>query len=387
MTAFEARYGFARDAVTLDNWRTRPFSSWSFQNVSEIVPSVLVAAGRGTEQPCEDNALFDQSVSVGERRVRLSEFLADSWTDIFTVMKKGAFVADYVATTCDFAGPHLLFSISKSLTAILAGILQDRGLLDPERPVTDFVPEVAGSAYGDCSLRHLLDMRASVDFTEAYLDPESAFARYRRAMLWNPGDGTETLRALIATLPKGDGPHGGPMRYLSPNSDLLGIVVERIAGQRYGDMLREWLLEPVGIVGPCLVTNDREGTARAAGGVSLTARDLARVGEMMRNGGMAGSRAVLSEAWVRDTTTAGDKDAWKAGDFAHLFAEGSYRNQWYQSGHQEGAFCAIGIHGQWLYVDPSAEVVIVRLASQNEPVDDALDHACLDVFRQVARLA
>lgn len=387
MSTFEARYGFPRREVTLDNWRTRPFSAWSFQHVSELVPSALVLAGREPEDPCDDRTLLDQVVTVGDRRLPLARFLADTCADAFAVMKRGRFIADYAAPTCDLARPHLLFSISKSLTAILAGVLQDMRLLDPERPVIHFVPEMAGSAYGDCTVRHLLDMRASVDFVEAYLDPESAFARYRRAMLWNPGDGKETLRGLLASLARGDGPHGGPFRYLSPNTDLLGIVVEAITGRRYGDLLREWLLEPIGAVGPCLVTTDREGTARAAGGVSLAARDLARIGEMMRNGGMAGSRAVLSERWVRDATTGGDPEAWKAGDFAHMFAAGSYRSQWYQSGYPEGAFCAAGIHGQWLYVDPPSEVVIVHLSSQNDPSDEAIDRDCLAVFRQVAEMA
>ena len=386
MSAFETRYGFSRNQVTLDNWRTRPFSTWSFQHVSELVPSVLVRAGGEPEDLSDDRTLLDQTVTVGDRRLPLSEFLALSCTDAFAVMKRGRFVADYAAPTCDPAKPHLLFSISKSLTAILAGVLQDMRLLDPEQPVPHYVPKMAGSAYGDCSVRHLLDMRASVDFEEAYLDPESAFARYRRAMLWNPGTGEETLLGLLASLSKGDGPHGGPLRYLSPNTDLLGIVVERIAGRRYGDLLREWLLEPVGATGPCLVTTDREGTARAAGGVSLTARDLARIGEMMRNGGMAGSRAVLSESWVRDATGGGDREAWKAGDFAAKSPDWGYRSNWYRTDGPEGAFCAVGIHGQKLFVDPSSEVVIVRLSSQNEPVDEALDRQCLAVFGQVAAM-
>ena len=126
---------------------------------------------------------------------------------------------------------------------------------------------------------------------------------------------------------------------------------------------------------------DREGTARAAGGISITARDLARVGEMMRQGGMGAAGRVVSEAWVRDTLTGGDKAAWKAGDMAHLFADGAYRNKWYATGHDSGAFCGIGIHGQWLYVDPEREVVIVKMSSQALPVDDALDRRVPRVLR------
>jgi hypothetical protein len=385
--AFERRYGFPRSQVDLGNWRARPWSAWSFQHVSELVPSALVQPGGTPDGPVECADLLARPVVAGGRRLPLSAFLAASCTDAFVLMKRGRTVIDHAASTCDPDLPHLVFSISKSLTAILAGILQGRRLLDPDCPLVDYVPETAGGAYGDCTVRHLLDMRASVDFDEADADPQGPFARYRRVMLWNPGTGGETMLEFLASLRKGTGPHGGPFRYLSPNTDLLGIVIERIAGRRLPDLLRDWLLQPVGATGPCLVTVDSAGTARAAGGIAMTARDLARVGEMMRTGGMAGSRPLLSEAWVRDTTGGGDAEAWRTGEFAERFPGWSYRSHWYRMDEPDDAFCAAGIHGQWLYVDPQAEAVIVRLSSQPQPVDEALDRQSLEVFRQVARMA
>ncbi len=116
----------------------------------------------------------------------------------------------------------------------------------------------------------------------------------------------------------------------------------------------------------------------------MTVRDLARVGEMMRLGGIGPNGRVVSERWVHDTLEKGDRDAWKAGDFPHLFNDGSYRNKWYSSGLPSGAFCAIGIHGQWLYVDPAAEVTIMRFSSQPIPVDDPVDLDCVRLFQAIA---
>jgi CubicO group peptidase (beta-lactamase class C family) len=390
-SAFRKRYGFERSEVTLGNWRTRPYSAWCFQNVSEIVPSSDISAGAMIEEEAIEDLkpLLGRSIDVGTGEETVADFLSRSDTDILLVMKSGRFVGQYVAPTADSSAPHIIFSISKSLTAILAGALQDEGLLDPEQPVARYIPEAAGTAYADATVQQVLDMRVSIDFVEAYLDPDSDFARYRRAMLWNPmrpGDKQESFREVILSLPRGQGPHGGPFRYYSPLSDLLGIIVERASGQRYADLFREKLWSPLRGHGRCNVTVDREGIARAAGGVSMTARDLARIGEMMRNGGMVGSRAVVSERWVRDTLTGGDKAAWKSGDFHYLLKDGSYRNKWYQSGLDSGAFMAIGIHGQWLYVDPSREVVIVRLSSQDQPVDDPLDQQSLRLFRALAEM-
>ncbi len=388
--AFEARFGFPRQAVSLANWRLAPYSTWSFQNAAELVPSATIEATTGSEAPAIDaTSLLSERFETGAGAETIGGFLKRSHTDALVIMKDGNFVADFHAPNHDPHARHIVFSISKSLTAILAGMLQEDGLLDPDAPVTDHVPEIAGSAYGDATIRHLLDMAIALDFDESYTDPESDFARYRRAMLWNPqlpGREQETMLGFLGSLKKARGEHGAPFRYRSPNSDLLGIVVERASGRRYADLMSERLWKPIGAKADALVTVDREGTARAAGGVSVTARDLARVGELMRCSGLAHGKRVLPAAWLRDTLTGGDADAWRQGDFAHLLEHGRYRNKWYQTGFDNGAFFAIGIHGQWLWVDPAANMVIVKFSSQPEPVDDPIDHQCLALFAAVAAL-
>lgn len=386
---FRGRHGFAREDVTLANWRTSPYSRWSFVNAAELVPSALIeaASGRSELPPADPAWLLAERIELSGGITTVGAFLESCDTDCLVVMKSGRMVADHHSPLHRPHDRHIIFSISKSLTAILAGILEDEGRLDPDAPVTDHVPEMRHSAYADATVRHLLDMRVSVDIDETYLDPMSAYGRYRRAMLWNPplpGEEPETMLGFLATLQKAAGPHGGPFRYRSPNSDLLGIVVERASGQRYADLMRDRLWRGVTAHSAGLVTVDRVGAPRAAGGVSMTARDLARVGEMMRLGGMGPDGRVVSERWVRDTLEHGDRAAWKAGDFPHLFANGSYRNKWYSSGLPSGAFCAIGIHGQWLYVDPAAELTIVRFSSQPVPVDDPVDLDCVRLFRAIA---
>ncbi|WP_269932443.1 serine hydrolase domain-containing protein [Aminobacter sp. HY435] len=374
-TAFEGTFGFARKDVALGNWRERPFNSWSFQNVSELVPSARIAAREGNLEAAavDMGGLLGETVAINGTGETVAGFLQRSSTDAISVMKGGRFIGDWFAPTMKSDARHIVFSISKSLTAILAGALEGEGKLDPNAPVTDYVPEAAGSVYGNARVRHVLDMTVSLDFEEAYLDPESAFARYRRATLWNPGGGSESLAEFIVSLGQLGEPHGQTFRYRSPNSDLLGIIVERAAGQRYAQLMSEKLWRPLGAKGDGFVTVDRQGTARAAGGVSVAVRDLARVGEMMRQGGTADGDRIVPQAWVDDTVNGGDAAAWQRGTMTNLFAQGRYRNKWYQSANKSGAYCGIGIHGQWIYVDPKAEVVIAKMSSQRLPVDDPLD--------------
>src|SRR5204862_5474770 len=111
-------------------------------------------------------------------------------------------------------------------------------------------------------------------------------------------------------LTKSDGAHGGAVHYVSPNTDLLGWVIERAAGERYADLMSELLWKPMGAARSAYITVDRLGAPRCAGGVCATARDLARVGQLILDGGARGSRQIVPESWIDDITRCGDRQAW-----------------------------------------------------------------------------
>lgn len=386
---FESDYGFRRDTVRLDNWRQAPWNVWAFRHVSELIPTARIPASvPAVEDPEADaSALLGQTIVTPRGRARIGDLLRESWTDALVVMKAGRFVADYHAPHFTLQSRHIMFSSSKSVTGLLAGTLVGEGLLDPAAPVVHYVPELAPSTFGDASVRHVLDMRTSLSFTEDYGDPRGDFARYRRAGLLDPqlaGEKQETVIGFLASLKKGSGGHGGPFHYCSPNSDVLGLVVERASGERYADLAASRLWGPLSLRQDGLVTVDIEGTARAGGGLSMTPRDLARIGEMMRRGGMVNGRQVVPADWVEDTISGGDLQAWRTGSFANWLPKGSYCNQWYQTGNASGAFFALGIHGQWLYVDPHAETVIVKFSSQPHPVDNDAKLLNLSLFEAVS---
>ena len=239
---------------------------------------------------------------------------------------------------------------------------------------------------GDARVCDVLDMRVSLDFEEVYHDPRGPYARYRRACLLDPsepGEEPETVVGFIAGLKKGRGDHGGVYHYASPNSDVLGLVIQGASGRRFPDLASERLFQPLGARQDAYVTVDRAGTPRTGGGINMTPRDLARIGEMMRQGGVANGRRIVSQAWVNDTTTGGSSKAWSESTSASWLPKGRYHNKWYQTGN---AFFALGIHGQWLYVDPRAEMVLAKFSSQPDAiVDDAKDFN-LTLFDALAKI-
>jgi len=390
-SCFETDYGFRRDSVRHDNWRDAPWNVWAFRHVHELVPTACIPATPGlAEDPKVDDAALTgyEFVLDGQRRT-VADILRQTSTDALTVMRAGRVVADFHAPHFTLQSRHILFSASKSVAGLLAGMLVGDGLLDPEAPVVHYLPELAQSAFGDATVRHVLDMRVSLAFEEDYLDPNGAFARYRRAGLLDPrrdGEPVETVIGLLASLPKGAGEHGGPFHYCSPNSDVLGLVIERASGQRYADFAAARLWQPLGLRRDGYVTVDLAGTARSGGGLCMTARDLARIGELVRLGGMIGERRLIPADWIEDMFSGGSADAWRQGSFSAWLPNGKYRNKWYQAGNASGACFAIGIHGQWLYIDPSRETVIAKFSSQPEPTNNETKHLNLALFDAITAM-
>jgi CubicO group peptidase (beta-lactamase class C family) len=382
---------FKRSDIALSNWRAHPFSRYSFQHVAEFVPVAEIVPQGIAEEPSPGPAILE-TLQIDDRDgapITAAAHLRRSYADHFVVMRDGKVISEWLAAHADPARPHVIFSISKSVTGMLAGIAAGDGVLDPDKPVSTYVPSVGGSTFGTAKVRDLLDMTVDVDFDEEYLDHGGAFDRYRRAMLWNPereGTVPETVEEFLGTLAaKGHG-HGSRFFYASPDTDLLGLVVERATGTRYHRYLADRLWKPMGARGAAYVTVDRAGTARAAGGICVTTRDLARLGQLVMDGGRnAGGAQVIPAAWIEDMHANGNRQAWVDGNFADVFANGRYRSCWYDVGDDRGSFACIGIHGQWLWCDPVNRIVLAKTSSRPDPSDDAATALEISMLSQIAR--
>jgi hypothetical protein len=372
--------------VSLANWRLPPFNNWAFHHVREIVPTANIYHGAGPVMPLPASTVSLPNLTFRGLRGRdwtLDEMLQSSDTDGFLVLKSGKIVTERYFNGLTPETPHIIFSVSKSFTGSLAGILVQQGKLDPDAPVTRYIPEAKSSAYGDATVRQVLDMTVSIDFVEDYLNKDGPFARYRDATGWNPvldparlGD----LRSFLISLPRDSHPHGEKFYYVSPNSDMLGWILERAAGRSYATLLSEHIWQKMGAEFDAYITVDRFGASRSAGGICCSLRDLARLGEVMRLDGKFGKTEVIPANWVADIRQAGDRQAWQRGSMAKFLPKGRYRSKWYMVGSETEAFCGIGIHGQWVYIDPASEVVIAKLSSQKLPVDEMLDGLMLSGF-------
>jgi hypothetical protein len=378
-----------RETISLANWRQSPYNRFSFHHVREFIPTAEV---KGAHQPLAfTHNLIDPAWFARElKEADLSATLKASSTDAFVVVRQNEIVYEWHADHYQDQQPHILFSVSKSVTGLLAGILESQGLIDPKAQVGDYLPETKDSGYSTCTVQHVLDMQAEIDFVEDYHDQTGSFARYRAATGWNPPSVStaqpEGLAAFLISLEGTGKTHGQIFRYLSPNSDLLGLILERATSARYADLLSKYLWQPLGCTHNAYVTVDHKGAARSAGGLCVHPLDLALLGSAIGKAASGDTHLVIPPEWIKDTLWGGDIGAWQSGDFVNLLPQGVYRNQWYLSDTASPAILGIGIHGQWLYIDPKTQIVIVKFSSEAQPVDESLDIKLIDFFGDICRV-
>jgi CubicO group peptidase (beta-lactamase class C family) len=334
--------------VTLANWRTAPFNRWAFHHVREIVPSADIP-----HDPARVRAL-----SSRPRDLALDGFFEATESDGLLVVHRGAVAYERYANGMTGETPHILMSVSKSML----GVLFYRLGLDAGRRAADILPELRDTAYRDVTLRHLLDMRAGIVWDENYLAAGGPIVEYRKSTGWNPlapGESPSDLHSFYGSL-KETASHGGPFHYVSPNTDLLGWLIERATGRRYADLMSEHVWKPAGAERSAYITVDRLGAPRCAGGMCATLRDLARVGLWLLE-----EKDFLAKK--------GDPQAWAQGDMAPYYPglPMYYRDKWYTLEGANPLHFGMGIHGQHLFVDPANELVIVKFSSQAQPMDAA----------------
>ncbi len=356
--------------VTLANWQDPPFNRWAFQHVRELIPTARIPRGEGPawRLPRAERDLGAVRFASAGEELTIAELLAQTCTDGFLVLHRGRIVTEQYFNAMTPGTPHLLMSVSKSVTSAVAGILAGRGQLDVSAGVADVVPELAGTSFDGATVQQLLDMRAGTAFNEDYADPAADVRTYERVYLWRPPAGDpvpEDAIAYFATL-RNDGPHGGPFRYRSILTDVLAWVIERAAGARLHELIARELWQPMGAEFDAEITLDARGNPMADGGICATLRDAARFGQLFLRRGRRARRAVVPAAWIDDTIRGAPDGAraFTGGDNPPGYPAGAhYRNCWWIRDPGLPFYHASGINGQHVFVHVPSQTVVVKLST------------------------
>jgi CubicO group peptidase (beta-lactamase class C family) len=380
--------------VTFRNYRETPYSRWSFRNIGAPAHVVMIPRAGEIHQftersiPNWDSADFDRTFEEnnadGVVVIQGNDILHERYFDGF--------------------GPddhHIWFSMTKSLVSAAFGSLLVSGEVDLEDSPADLVPELAESGFARTTVQQVLNHATAIDFKENYTDPKSDFFRYygpALGMAWQQGaadaEPGETdiygVHDFLAGFiePDPDLQPGQVFDYNSANADALGWIAARASGQVLDDFIGETIWSKLGTEHDAYIIVDRAYMPVATGGMNSTLRDAARFGMMMRDGGRFEGRQVVSERWVEQilrlnrnligTMSANRKyagDPWIA-----------YHNMWWVLNANPGEYCAVGIHGQVIYINRRANTVMAWFSSQRtaSAASNPVFHAKLAAARALA---
>ena len=382
--------------VTALNWQDPPANRWAFWHVGDLLPTYRVPRGDGAPRPLPAAAARPDLLAVPVTRMdrtpgTVGDVLGDTYTDAYLVLQDGALVTEWYGPLGAPDRPHALMSVSKSVVGCVAAVLIDRGQLDPDAEITSYVPELAGSGYAGALVRHVYDMRSGVRFGEEYTNPDSDIRRLDEWVEWQPGQGEPRgLYRFLATL-RAEAPHGERFLYRSAESDVLGWVCERAAGRPMAELVSELIWAPMGAEYDALLLHDGFGTAVHDGGLCATARDMARFGQMLLDGGQVpdgagGTRRVVPPQWLR-RAWAVDSDVrsvFAASPAEWAFPGGWYRHQfWFRPGDHGDVLLCLGIHGQMVHVSRRTGTVCVKFSTWPDAQDPAYLEDTLRAFDAV----
>lgn len=332
----------------------------NFCRFKDILPVSRMAASSAPFQ-------FDGGASIAlphtysfEGEVKSAEaFMADTDTSAVLVLKDGAVVHELYRLTGGRDVQWVSWSVAKSFISALVGIAVAEGAIRSiDEAISDYIAVEPGSAYDGVSIRNVLQMSSGARWSEDFADPTSDVMRLGATMA-----GVMTLDKFVATMVAESEP-GTVCRYNSGETQALGMLLVKATGRSLTDYMREKLVEPLGFESDAYWLVDGTGMEMAFAGLNVTARDFAKLGELYRNHGRWNGQQIVPEGWVKASLRA-DAPHLQPGQpilADHSFDVG-YGYQWWLPDGDRGEFSAIGIYNQFVYVDPSRGVTIVKLSA------------------------
>ncbi|GLS85023.1 serine hydrolase domain-containing protein [Paraferrimonas haliotis] len=377
--------------------QTAPFNRWSYQHMRMFYPSADIPASQkpvDLEHVIDTNLAKQVSVqnAAGETR-SFDEYMTETWGDAIVVIKGDRVIFEDYRNGMTANQPHQMMSVTKSFGGLLALMNIHEGQYSESQYVGDIIPELRNSsAFGSATVGQVLDMTNSMDFREDYADPTSGIRTYGAVLGWTEKmEGVDYPTSLYSYLPtlnaEQEHQHGEVFHYQTAKTDVVNWINNRVTQQSFQVDMHDKLWSKLGTEGETYVLLDNNATLVAGGGLNATTENLAKFATMMLNDGRFNGQEVVAKSVIDSIAAGGDKSAYAKGPNASENMPGgewSYRAQWWVShtpGHE--AFMAIGIHGQWVYIDRERDVAIVKVSSAPESYSKAQELYDLNALRAI----
>ncbi|WJT00956.1 serine hydrolase domain-containing protein [Novosphingobium humi] len=328
-------------------------NSFAFRNMDQLFTTRLVGhSGAPSPLPKVERPM-DFTYSFGGKTWTAQEALERTYTNALLIMKDGRIVTEIYRNGSNERTRFMGWSMTKSITSTLVGAALADGLIASlDDPITRYLPELKGGGYDGVTIRQILQMRSGVDYEERYdfANPGIAASNHINALVRNVARFADVARTI-----KRKSKPGEVFAYKTIDTAVLGWLIERVSGGSVAAYTARKLWEPLGAEADGFYIMDGEpgiGREFSGAGFNATLRDWARFGQMMLDQGVINGKRVVSADWVKAAQTpAGPEDG----------PEGGYGYQWWTMANSP-AYSAIGLQGQYVYIDPASRTVVVKLS-------------------------
>ena len=323
-----------------------------------------------------------------ETPMTIREFLNKNYVDGIIILHDGKIIYERYPAGLKQDGIHAAMSVTKSFIGLLASILIAEKTIKPEKLVTDYLPELGKSGFAGATVQQVLNMTTAIQYSEDYNNPNAEVWQYSQA--GNPFKsekytGPQNIYEYLETvkkIPKQE--HGELFGYKTINTEVIGWIISRVTNMCVTELISKKIWIPMGASTDGLFLLDSAGKAQAGGGFSLNLRDMAILGEMLRNKGKVGNKQVIPEEAVELVAKGGDPNVFAKSEEYPKLKGWSYHNFWWITNNAHGAYMARGVHGQAIYIDPAAKMVIVRFASNPLSSNKYIDPISIPAYEAIA---
>jgi CubicO group peptidase (beta-lactamase class C family) len=332
-----------------------------FNRVKDMFPvTELKPSTKPYQFPHGETVSLPESFIYEGETLDVPTFLVDTDTAAMLVLHEGRIVFEEYYLTGGRDVQWLSMSVAKSFVSIAIGIAIDEGLIaSVEEAVTDYLPSLKGSAYDGVRIKDILQMSSGAAWNEDYSDPDSEVMRMGKIMALGG-----SLDEFITTL-KPEREPGTYNQYNSADTQVLGALLVAATGKTITDYMQEKIWQPLGMQDTAYWIVDDHGMEMAFAGLNLTARDYAKVGELFRNQGNWQGKQLVSADWVKASVTP-DAPHLLPGDNPLSDFDLGYGYQWWVLDGDQGEYMALGVYNQFIYVNPTKGLVIVKLSANSD---------------------
>ncbi|KZY37080.1 hypothetical protein A3754_09045 [Alcanivorax sp. HI0083] len=344
-----------------------PDAAQHFRSAYQRFSATKLAPGNTVIELPEGQPLPPVSFSLKGQSASQEDYFASRKVSGFLVIKDGEIREETYRLGADRSSVFLINSMSKSVVSLLVGIAVDQGMIDDiDQPITEYLPELKESGFQGASIRDLLNMSTAVYFKGQSPDAAGEGRDIRPAAGASFACGA-SLRPYPGTALKKKGvEHGEKWEYINTNTQVLTMLVEKASGMTAAEFAETNLWSKIGAKSPAYWLTDQAKDAEPIEqgwmGMNARLRDLGRLGLMLTHDGKVAEMQVISPQWLSDSFSP-DNAALETLEKQPLFG---YSHQWWLPAGNGEEIMGVGFGGQYLYVNPAENLVIVMTSVSPE---------------------